>query len=73
MFENNTTFKELISGVKLELISEEGDEQLIDNVQARVGGSSPSTGAALATPPKNARKTLTASQRQALMGLRAMS
>lgn len=69
MFEGKAQFQELISGTKLlPADCPENDIALVQGAQSAVHASSPKA----VTPPKGARKTLTASQRQALVGLKAM-
>lgn len=74
MFESKPVFQTLISGAKLSQSPVDADGELIDGVKALVEHSAESQAGKFAiTPPKGARKALTASQRQALVGLRAMA
>ena len=72
MFENKPRFQELVSGSKLSQTAQVDDGELIQGAKAAVETTA-EKGKSVCTPPKGARKALTAPQRQALLGLRAMS
>ena len=72
MFESKPLFQELISGVKLTQAPQQRDGELVEGAKAAMENAAEKN-KVVCTPPKGARKALTAAQRQALLGLRAMS